>query len=132
MPWNISTDTTHADARMKLLNRHRAMNQLMGWDWKTRRRVGKSLRRGCAIPAEDQEVAHSIIAVWERRSWLVWSYLIFGVCWLFSAIAMHGFARWFDLALSLSYLASAPYWFHVRRQILRNGASGASVPGRAA
>jgi uncharacterized membrane protein len=62
---------------------------------------------------------------------MVWFYLSLGVCWLFTSIATHGVLRWLDLALSLSYLASAPYWVHVRQKILRNVARDAPVNGRA-
>jgi hypothetical protein len=115
-----------AIAGIKLLNRHMAVSQLMGWDLKTRLRVGKSLRRGDSIPAPDQELAHSLLGVWERQRWMGWLYVGLGVCSLVGSIGVHDALRWMDLALSLCYLTLAPYWVHLRRKVLRNAVRDAS------
>lgn len=107
---------------VKVLNRHGELDRLMQSDWKTRRRVGKELRKGAEVSLSDREVASSITGYVQHRRWLGPFYVLLGAFWLLSSLLVHGGRRWLDLGLAIAYLALAPIWIWSRKRVLRHGA----------
>jgi hypothetical protein len=102
--------------------RHAPTRRFMRADWRTRRRVGRALRKGKPIAEGDLEAAHALIDLLRGRGWVTWLYLTCAALQLCAAAAGHGDARWLQLATGIAYLALAPYWLWNRHRILRREA----------
>jgi hypothetical protein len=102
-----------------LLSRDEPTRRLMRHDWRTQRRVAKTLRNGQRIPVDDREAARDTIEYHKSRRFTPWLYVLFALTFLLDAARDHGVHRWIDLSLVVIYVVLAPVWFRTHRRIVR-------------
>jgi hypothetical protein len=93
----------------------------MQYEQKRLRRVGKDLRRGRALSAEDMPVAAALVGLQRSRSkGLLILWVLLSVTNLVQGVVSHGLLRWSSLVLAGSF--GAAVWFTLReqRQMIRN------------
>jgi MFS family permease len=106
---------------LRRLSRRPAYRRVMQYDQKRLRRVGKDLRRGRALSAEDMPVAAALVGLQRSRSnglLILWALLF--VSNLVQGGVSHGFLRWSSLGVAVCF--GAAVWFTLReqRQMIRN------------
>jgi len=104
---------------MRRQYRRPGYRRVMQYGWRQRARVGKDLRRGRLLSAEDMKVATALMDL-ERsqRKWR-WFYVLIPLGPLLNGLNGHGLSRWFNFGLVAFFLVLMPIVLRQQRQMTR-------------
>jgi hypothetical protein len=105
---------------MRRQYRRPGYRRVMQYGWRRRSRVGKDLRRGRVLSAEDMPVAAALVdLIRPQRVWLPILYVAIALSNVLNGFTRHGYSRWFYLGLAAFILVLAPLALRQRRQMIR-------------
>lgn len=104
---------------MRWQYRRPGYRRVMQYGYRQRARVGKDLRRGRVLSAEDMKVATALMDL-ERsqRKWR-WFYVVIPLGPLLSSLNGQGLSRWFNVGLVAFFLVLIPIVLRQQRQMTR-------------
>jgi hypothetical protein len=92
--------------------------RVMQYGWRHRWRVGKDLRRGRALSAEDMPLAKALVDLQRsQRKWILFFYCGMPLIYLLNGLTRHGSSRWFYWGFAACFLVLLPFALRQQRQM---------------
>jgi preprotein translocase subunit YajC len=104
---------------MRRQYRRPGYRRVMQYGWRQRARVGKDLRRGRVLSAEDMKVATALMELERSQRRWRWFYVLIPVGPLLNGLSGHGLSRWFNFGLVAFFLVLMPIVLRQQRQMTR-------------
>jgi hypothetical protein len=106
---------------MRRTYRRPGYRRVMQYGWRRRWRVGKDLRRGRTLSAEDMPVAKALVDLLRsQRKWMLFFYCGMPLIYLLDGLAHNGSSRWFYWGFAACFLVLMAIALRQQRQMIRN------------